>query len=162
VFGTPVKTVEADRRFYSFSARRLAYDPAVEISYGDSRSFLRNLARQPAAGLVFFYLDAHWEADLPLREELEIIREGGQSAVVMIDDFKVPGDPGYSYDDYGPGGALVEDYLPEMPGWALQYPSAPSSEETGAKRGCCVLTSPTLRGVRVAGLTPPRDVGRGT
>jgi hypothetical protein len=32
--------------------------------------------------------------------------------VAMIDDFRVPGDEGYAYDDYGPGKALTADYLP--------------------------------------------------
>ena len=29
----------------------------------------------------------------------------------MIDDFQVPDDPGYAYDDYGPGKALTPDLV---------------------------------------------------
>jgi hypothetical protein len=68
----------------------------------------------------------------------------------MIDDFAVPGDPGYTYDDYGPGKALVEEYLPDMPGWSLRYPSAASCEEPVANpRGCAVLLSPSLAHVEL-------------
>ena len=64
----------------------------------------------------------------------------------MIDDFKVPNDPGYIYDNYGPERALTETILPEEPlrGWTVFYPAVPSNEETGARRGSCVLISPLL------------------
>jgi len=62
----------------------------------------------------------------------------------MIDDFEVPGDPGYGFDDYGPGKALTASYL--APAFrefepAVAYPSLPSSRESGRKRGCVVLFS---------------------
>ena len=57
---------------------------------------------------LFIYLDAHWEEDLPLAEELAVIARATTRCIVMIDDFQVPGD-GYAYDNYGPGKALVED-----------------------------------------------------
>ncbi|MGY1805876.1 hypothetical protein ACI8AF_00735 [Blastococcus sp. SYSU D00669] len=149
VFGAPVQTVEIDPRFFAYSRRRLAFDPTITVSQGDSRPFLRRLAASHGGQTTFIYLDAHWEEDLPLREELEIIRDGWSRAVVMIDDFAVPDDPGYEYDDYGPGKALTALYLPEMPGWRLLYPSAVSSDETGAKRGCAVLVSPGLPDLHV-------------
>ena len=64
----------------------------------------------------------------------------------MIDDFEVPGDPGYGFDDYGPGKRLTAQYLPDedLAGWRRFYPSLPSSEETGARRGSCVLVGPDL------------------
>jgi predicted O-methyltransferase YrrM len=143
VFGTPVDTVEGNPRYFHYTARRLSAQPKVTVHLGDSRGFLRQLSGT-GGETVFIYLDAHWEEDLPLREELEIIMATWPRAVVMVDDFQVPGDPGYTYDDYGPGKALVEDYLPPMPGWALLYPSIGSAQETGARRGSCVLVSPAL------------------
>lgn len=156
VFGVPVETVEGSPRFFAYSKHRLAFDPTVHVALGDSRPFLRELAQRRNAETPFVYLDAHWEEDLPLREELEIIRDSWKSAAVMIDDFAVPGDPGYRYDDYGAGKALVEDYLPEMPGWALLYPAAGSDQETGAKRGSCVLLAPPLAETAVEGLRRAR------
>jgi predicted O-methyltransferase YrrM len=142
VFGTPVATVEGSLRNFTFATKWLRAHTQITVTLGDSRSFLRE--QSGVEETVFVYLDAHWEEDLPLREELEIIGGGWTRAVVMIDDFQVPGDDGYTYDDYGPSKALVESYLPGMPGWTLLYPSAPSAAETGARRGCCVLVSPEL------------------
>ena len=148
VFQTPVHTVESNARYCVDSRQRLATEPGVTVELGDSRTFLERYFDQANVReqTLFVYLDAHWEEDLPLAEELAAIARATTRCIVMIDDFQVPGDSGYAYDDYGPGKALVEDYLPQslLKGWALMYPTAPSEEETGAKRGCCVLVSPGL------------------
>lgn len=62
----------------------------------------------------------------------------------MIDDFRVPEDDGYGFDTYGNGLELNESLLPPLPKWGLFYPRLPSAEESGARRGCCVLASPDL------------------
>jgi hypothetical protein len=156
VVGCPVETVENNPRFYTFSRLRLYLEPAVRMVLGDSRAFLRDHAARPRAGseTVLIYLDSHWHADLPLREELQIIANSWPRAVVMIDDFQVPGDPGYGYDDYGHGKVLTEEYLPaaDLGGWQLLWPKASSDEETGHKRGTAILAgpevAPTLAGLR--------------
>jgi hypothetical protein len=74
----------------------------------------------------------------------------------MIDDFAVPNDAGYGYDDYGPGRALVFDYIrsaltmhqlqaffPSTPSVA-DYPSTPMAAAGlvvpgRLRRGCVVL-----------------------
>jgi hypothetical protein len=117
----------------------------VEVACEDSRQFLRDLAERPESRheTAFFYLDAHGNSDLPLRDELLIVTRTWRNAVVMIDDFQVPGDPGYQFDDYGPGKALTLSYLPEMPGWRIYFPAARSTEEWGS-RGCVVLAAPAV------------------
>jgi hypothetical protein len=143
-FGVPISSVEAVPRYREYAGHRLADEPLVTLDQGDSREFLRKQAGV-SGGTVFFYLDAHWEGDLPLAEELDIVAAAWRRAVVMIDDFKVPGDPGYGYDDYGPGKALTEDYLPKsVAGWSRYYPTTLSDGETGARRGCVVLTTPGI------------------
>ena len=148
VFGVPVNTDEADERFFSYSSRRLSPLPEITVDFADSRQFLRAQANRPGAGseTVYVYLDAHWAEDLPLADELRIVSDSWERAVVMIDDFQVPNDEGYAFDDYGPGKALVEGLLPAsaLAGWFLHYPAAESSLETGAKRGSCVLSSPAI------------------
>jgi hypothetical protein len=60
----------------------------------------------------------------------------------MIDDFQVPFDPGYGYDDYGPGKALTFEYIaPAIAenGLCALYPATPSGEEDGMRRGCIIL-----------------------
>ena len=160
-FQVPVGSVEAVPRYFEYARRRLAADRRIGLFQGDSRAFLRQQAddvgEQQAIGsapeTVFFYLDAHWENDLPLAEELRIIADTWERTVVMVDDFEVPGDPGYGFDDYGPGKALTEEYLPDVVSrWTRLYPVASSDRESGARRGCVVLVSPVLGDFNVAGL----------
>lgn len=143
-FGLPVTTVEVDPECAEFSRRRLKRYPNVELIHGNSVDALGALAaattRRQAA--IFFYLDAHW-GDLPLRDEIKIITTNFPKAVIMIDDFKVPDDPGYGFDDYGPGERLSLDYLARCntPPLAVYFPSAPSAAETLAKRGSVTVTA---------------------
>ena len=54
-----------------------------------------------------------------------------------------PGDDGYGFDDYGVGKRLSLEYLgSQLKQEGLQpfFPYLPSSQETGAKRGCVVVT----------------------
>jgi predicted O-methyltransferase YrrM len=141
--GLPVYTVEAAPRFYGFARARLKGRANVRLVLGDSRSFLVGLADDPAVPKsdVFFYLDAHWYDDLPLRDEVSTIFGRWANAVVMIDDFRVPGDAGYNYDDYGNGLALTLEYLAPVAGlgFGAFFPTAPSADEAGMKRGWVVL-----------------------
>lgn len=145
LFGVPVHTVEANPRNYEYSRRRLAVESQVFLELSDSRSFLRRMGERCPNETVFIYLDAHWEEDLPLREELDIISSVWTRCIVMVDDFEVPGDGGYLFDDYGSDKVLNAQYLPpSVADWGLHYPAASSSEESGARRGSCVLVSPAV------------------
>ncbi|MGI8760117.1 MAG: hypothetical protein ACR2LF_02200 [Jatrophihabitantaceae bacterium] len=146
VSGLPVTTIEHNLRYADYTRRRCSIYQDVTVHVGDSREHLRTIAPAGDGPAVFYYLDAHWGPDLPLRAELEIIRSTGRPAVIMIDDFQVPDDPGYSYDDYGPGASLVPEILRGLglEQWPWLVPQAPSSAETGAARGCVVLVHPAL------------------
>ena len=144
--GLPVYTVEVHPRYYGFARARLWRKPNVKLRQGDSRAELKKLFEGPLRrrgdASLFFYLDAHWNADLPLAEEIDIIFNRLHNAVVMIDDFQVPHDRGFGYDDYGPGKVLNAEYIgpiAEAHGLTIFYPSAPSQHETGFRRGCAVL-----------------------
>jgi hypothetical protein len=144
ISSAPVITVENSRWFWGYAAYRFLGDPKVSVRRGDSPVVLRSLLRNKrlAGATAFFYLDAHWGHDLPLREELEVIFSSDVRAIVMIDDFQVPDDPGYAYDDYGPSKALTLEYtqsVSEMFGLDLYFPSVPSLKETGGRTGCVVM-----------------------
>jgi hypothetical protein len=125
---------------------------------------------RPLCGLtVFFYLDAHWNDDLPLADEVDIVFQRCPKAIVMIDDFEVPSDAGYGYDDYGPGKALISGYIrpvilahqlrafyPSTPS-AADYPSTPMAAAGLAvpgrlRRGCVVLAKEAYHGSDLASL----------
>ena len=152
-----VVSVEADPAYYAIATDRLNGVGNLALHLADSRSVLKELAAhthitdQP----TLFYLDAHWGTDLPLADELTQIGAVWSRAVVVIDDFEVPGDSGYGFDDYGPGARLDRTILPALPRWWGAYPSIASADETGARRGWVVLASPAQRHVLdVPGLAP--------
>ncbi|MEJ1934058.1 hypothetical protein WDZ92_27995 [Nostoc sp. NIES-2111] len=138
----PVYTAEYASRNIGFASEQLRWKRNVRLHQSDSRAFLKKIVRQLSKKTAFVYLDAHWFDDLPLDDELNILLSSEIIPIVMIDDFQVPDDPGYGYDDYGPGKALTIEYISEITsrfGVSIFFPSALSQEETGAKRGCAVL-----------------------
>jgi hypothetical protein len=157
----PVHSFEADARNHGFARARFMFSPNVRLHRCDSRSGLARLAASNALpeGAVFFYLDAHWFSDLPLAEEIRLAFRHWPEAVVMIDDFAVPDDPGYGFDDYGSGKSLTLDYLEEhavLPS-GVWFPHCASTTESGARRGCVVLAGASdviARVDRVAALRP--------
>src|SRR6516164_631039 len=74
--GLPVFTVEEHPRSYGFARARLRRLRNVTLLHDDSRTALRTLFDGPLRGFagrtIFFYLDAHWNDDLPLADELDI------------------------------------------------------------------------------------------
>jgi predicted O-methyltransferase YrrM len=146
--GLPVFTVETNPRNYGFARAHLWRRQNVTLLCDDSRAALRTLFDGPLRDekdcTLFFYLDAHWNDDLPLLEELDIVFARCPAAVVMVDDFRVPGDTNYGYDDYGSGKALTEDYISAIVakhGLVSHYPSTLGSVEGGSRRGCVVLSN---------------------
>jgi hypothetical protein len=146
-FSGPVYTCESNRRYFHYSRRRLSRRTNVEVRLLDSRLFLRELFDRKTLQChpTLFYLDAHWNKDLPLVDEIELILKGHDSAVVLVDDFEVPSDKDYRYDDYGPGKrlclALLARFRSEMEN--AYFPAIPGKLETGRKRGCLVFTNST-------------------
>ena len=146
----PVFTVEYEPRFFHYATLGLKQLKNVKVFSGDSRKFIDELSHDrtvPKEG-VFFYLDAHWNADLPLFDELEAIGRTWTNSVVMIDDFEVPDDAGYAFDDYGDGKKLSLEYISKLAsGWSVYFPLAKSKDDTGLRRGCVVLMSKELQGI---------------
>lgn len=142
-FGAPLSTIEFDPKMFEFSRLRLGRFPHVEVLHGDSSIVLGDILPGIAPETrALFYLDAHWEDHLPLRAELEMIFARLRKAVVVIDDFQVPADPSYRFDDYGAGKSLTPEYVRKcrIPTPYLHFPTIPAAEETGALRGWVVVT----------------------
>ena len=145
ISGLPVYTVEINPRWYGYVNARFLWDQKVKPKKGDTRAFLKKLAaKQRMTGKkIFFYLDAHWRKELPLKEEIEIIFDTWPDSIIMIDDFQVPDDPDYGYDDYGEGKTLNMNYLSSVTKHKLTalFPTKEGKMETGRKRGCVVVGS---------------------
>jgi hypothetical protein len=159
----PVATIEINERYHAYSRQRLAGQANVYPFLGDSPAVLRLLAADAAwtGTPTFFYLDAHWLDNLPLVDELRILKESWPSFVAVIDDFKVDDDPGYGYDDYGPGKSLELSLidLPDLAGLRLFWPAARSSQESGMRQGYAVVASPGEMADVLARLPALRDGG---
>ena len=138
----PIYTCEKNKRYYFQAKARLEKFTNVNISLTDSREHLRQLAELPLSQeRCLIYLDAHWEEDLPLQEEITIIFAAFKNPLVIVDDFRVPFDFGYKYDDYGDEKiisiSLLDNILPQDV--RVGFPSLHSSLETGARRGCALF-----------------------
>jgi hypothetical protein len=144
--GAAVYSCEYGPLNFEFAKWRLRGKPNLFLFNLDSRKFIRELSVSRQAK-TFFYLDAHWGADLPLREELELIFRDFENFVVMIDDFEVPNDPGYEVDDYGPGKRLsLRDFPLHKDGRITCYfPARAASQESGLRRGAIILSSLGLK-----------------
>jgi hypothetical protein len=157
--GLPVFSIEAHPRRYGFSRARLWRRRNITLLHGDSRAVLRALFDGALCDFtdrtLFFYLDAHWNDDLPLEEELDIIFVRCPPAVVMVDDFRVTGDADYGYDDYGLGKALTDGYISASVakfGLVAHYPSTPGCSEGGRRRGCVVLSNAVFHGTDLSSM----------
>jgi hypothetical protein len=160
----PLATIEINPRYHRYSRQKLAGQPSTFLFLGDSPAVLELLAADAAwtGGPTFFYLDAHWLDNLPLVDELRIIRGSWPDFVAVIDDFRVDGDDGYRYDDYGPGKSLDRALLevPELAGLRLFWPAAPSSAETGMRQGWVAVAAAGPMADALASLDELRDGGQ--
>jgi len=144
--GAPVYSAETNSRFFEIARRRLRLAANLHLCNLDSRVFLSGLSL-PRRTRTFFYLDAHWHDDLPLAGETEYIIGNFSTYAIMIDDFEVPGDSGYTFDDYGTGKCLsLRDFPFHTDGRIVVFfPSRAACQESGRRRGCIVLASPDLK-----------------
>ncbi len=142
-YGVPVLTAEIAPRYATFCKLRLARYPNVEIAALGSLEALKLWASSDTVKYrnTLFYLDAHWHDHLPLEEELNFIYSNFPRWIVVIDDFKVPFDSGYGFDDYGSDRVLDIDYVQRtcMRKAPAFFPRVSSRWETGWKRGCVVI-----------------------
>ena len=101
VFKTPVFTAELNSTHYLVSKANLVWARGVTQYKASSPDFLNQVCQGSVIGdNPMFYLDAHWNEFMPLPDELTIIAENCEKAVILIDDFMVPWDDRFLYDEY--------------------------------------------------------------
>ena len=101
VFKTPVFTAELNNTHYVVSKTNLAWARGIHQYKASSPEFLDSVCDPAKIGEnTMFYLDAHWNEFMPLPDELTIIAERCEKAVILIDDFMVPWDDRFFYDEY--------------------------------------------------------------
>lgn len=91
---TRVDTIEINPKFHAVATRNLKTYPKVHCHMGDSAVLLDPILRKSLGqnDPLLMYLDAHWEKDIPLHAELDVIGKIlPDKCVIIIDDIKVPG-----------------------------------------------------------------------
>lgn len=139
--GLPVYSCERNPSLFALARYRLKAVPRISLSNMDAREFLLGLSARPemVEGECFFYLDAHWGKDVPLREEISIIASRWKRFIIMVDDFEVPGDAGYAHGSYGTLRRIGISRLRASDELGVYFPTTPSSEERPGATGCVVL-----------------------
>jgi predicted O-methyltransferase YrrM len=153
-FNIPVTTIEMNDRLFTFSKLRLGKHSNIKLLRGNSVEVLNDIISKDRYNdlLTFYYLDAHWNEYLPLADELRLIRDRNPTAIILIDDFQVPDDAGYKYDDYGGGNALNMEYLSThgVSDFEIFFPKTLAEHETGLARGYCILTRNAMAAEKLA------------
>lgn len=112
-----IYTCEVVGMYYRGSKQRLAKHSHVVPLHGSSQKLLGDLIHgEKLGGTPFFFLDAHWYGYWPLKDEMELVRTLPR-AIIMVDDFKVPGRPYFGYDVQEKNGVVTEadiNYLAPM------------------------------------------------
>ena len=142
----PVWTIEVGRRYASYLRAKYRFDTRVNVLEAASVVGIRTLLEMPSIQRsgCFFYLDAHSASESPVVDELKLIVDNWTRSIIMIDDIEVPSDPGYRFDNWHVTGPVTARRLVRAaPGWSIWWPSTPSFEETGHRRGCAVLIAPS-------------------
>lgn len=144
-FDGKIYSCEVNRQYFDRASARLAMFANVDLRLMQSEALLESLLAMPALQeqSVFFYLDAHWNKDVPLIEEMSLIFNSHVPSVAMIDDFEVPSDPGYGFDTFGNNQKLCLQMLARFRGLLSHayFPSEPADTETGPKRGSMIFTN---------------------
>lgn len=94
---------EPNKEFFAIAEAKLKGYNNCKIYNETSQNFIPKIldTYDPNENLSFFFLDAHGKGfDWPLRQEIEQITHRLRKAIILIDDFKVPNNPQFTYDTY--------------------------------------------------------------
>ncbi len=130
-----VYSIEVNEENYFEATKNLMGISNVHLFYGSSEKVLPKILPHLKNFKSLLFLDAHWEAYNPLRDELKAILDSGLKPCIAIHDFKVP-EKDFGYDSYnGQDYCLswIEDLLIQIYGEGFKYHY--NQEAEGAKRG---------------------------
>jgi hypothetical protein len=100
----PCSSCEPDDAAFRFAREQAAPMRNAQVFHEASPDFLHAMAaRDPqfCQRETIFWLDSHgYGFRWPLREEIEFITSRFSSAFIFIDDFQVPGQPQFLFDEY--------------------------------------------------------------
>ncbi len=108
-------TVEISKKNYQRAVKNLGKYKNVKVFNDNSPYFLKKLFERNLVGkMPLFFLDAHWLNNWPLEDEIQIIGDKADSAVIFIDDFKVPNNLEFKFDFYEDKICSLELIIPKF------------------------------------------------
>ena len=136
-------TIEVQQSHASLAAIRFhnsGTSQSIELHVGDSAREVPEILSElnSRRELIFAYLDAHWDETLPLMAELDAFEKVVGPCVLVIDDFEIPNQPGYGFDQYGDFRVSIE-LISRSSQFKVWVPSESHLRETGARRGTAYL-----------------------
>jgi hypothetical protein len=146
VFHTVVFSCELNKRYYWASKISLFFLSGVYLSSRNSPDFLKRLGARSRKCLSnpVFYLDAHGYEYWPLADELNVISKYFTKGIIIVDDFFIPGNPKFDYDQYGGKRLSIDlvkrNFHKESSEFRIYYPVYNSDLEAHlCKRGMCII-----------------------
>ena len=98
--------IEQDRwKYYT----NILENKNITILNGSSVDCLPKFFEEIGNGNFFLYLDAHWNGNWPILDELRLVAEWGFKPVIIIHDFQ--NDLGFEFDSYRKEGEEKEYFL---------------------------------------------------
>lgn len=85
-----VISTEINEKFIDDAVKYIGLTKNVTIYCGDSPSILNKILFREKSSNIFFFLDSHWYAKVPLIPELQAISKSNIKPVILIHDFFVP------------------------------------------------------------------------
>jgi len=119
---------EPNKEFFAIAEAKLKGYNNCKIFNEKSQNFIPKIldTYDLNENLSFFFLDAHGKGfEWPLRQEIEQITHRLKKAIILIDDFKVPNNPQFTYDAYDDQEckmSFIKDKLYTMRDYELIYP----------------------------------------
>lgn len=109
-FGIPVTSIEISDKNYNDSKNYLKDLSNVRLLHMASIDGLKSILEEIRNKRVFAFLDAHWQNDNALANELLFFAENNMTPFIAIHDFKVPGIPELGYDRWNNMDYSFENY----------------------------------------------------
>lgn len=122
---------EVNKSYYDIALEQVRNLSNVTYKLQKSPNFLYDLVKYDKNiynNKSFFWLDAHWGSN-PIYEELNFITKTFKKFFIIVDDFKIPYDSGFTNDGYSV--EKIKPYIHDIKNLTFYMPSYLSNDE------CC-------------------------
>jgi predicted O-methyltransferase YrrM len=136
-------SIEINKKSLEISKKRLKNEivsGSIELILGNSKIEMEKVLKtlDPNKHRILVYLDAHWLDYVPLKAEIQSLLDWNGLFIAIIDDFMIPTDVGYGFDQYK-NDRIDISQIPISEKISIWIPSESAFSESGARRGTAYL-----------------------